>query len=273
MKTVVIVTTYNRPDALRSVLRSLLNQSVAADEIVIADDGSTQDTADCIAEFSGHFHVQHAWQPDQGFRAASARNLAVAHSRSPYIIFLDGDCIVPPDFIERHLRLAEPGWFVAGNRILLSNELTRQTLAHQESVADWPLWQWAWQTWRGRCNRWLPRLYLPGQFWRKQRPARWQQARTCNLALWREDFEQVNGFDETYNGWGHEDADLAIRLIRHGVFHKEGRFATAVFHLWHPENDRSHLNENTQRLLAILNSQEIQAKLGLNQHQDFPAST
>ena len=273
MKVVAIVTTYNRPDALRQVLASLANQSVMPDEVVVADDGSTQSTADCIAEFQGRLPLKHAWQADQGFRAAAARNMAVATSDADYLIFLDGDCIVAQDFIEKHLRLAETGWFVAGNRILLSSQLTDEVLANDLPVASWSMLQWLWQSWQGRCNRWLPRLYVPGQTWRKQRPTRWQQARTCNLAMWRQDFEQINGFDETYNGWGHEDADLAVRLIRQGVRHKEGRYATAVFHLWHPESDRSQTAENVSRLQAILASQEIRAKLGLSQHTTAPPKT
>jgi predicted glycosyltransferase involved in capsule biosynthesis len=76
----------------------------------------------------------------------------------------------------------------------------------------------------------------------------------------------VNGFDESYAGWGHEDADLAVRLIRQGVRRKDGRFATAVLHLWHRENDRSQLEENVQRLDAIISSQRIQARQGLSQY-------
>jgi glycosyltransferase involved in cell wall biosynthesis len=266
MKTAVIVTTYNRPQALRLVLNSLASQTVPADQIVVADDGSTQSTAECIAEFQGKLPLQHAWQADLGFRAAAARNMAVSRSDADYLIFLDGDCIVPSDFVEKHQRLAEQGWFVAGNRILLSERLTENVLASEAGIHAWSTWQWLWQSFVGGCNRWSPKLFIPGQIWRKQRPTRWQQARTCNLGLWRHDFDQVNGFDETYNGWGHEDADLAVRMIRQGVLHKEGRFATAVFHLWHEENDRSQTQENEARLKTILSSSEIQAKRGLSQH-------
>ncbi len=266
MKTAVIVTTYNRPQALRLVLNSLANQSVPADQVVVADDGSTQSTAECIAGFQAKMPLHHAWQADQGFRAAAARNLAVSRSDADYLIFLDGDCIVPPDFIEKHQRLAEAGWFVAGNRILLAQRLTHDVIERQADIASWSTWRWLWQSCLGECNRWMPRIFMPGQSWRKQRPTRWQQARTCNLALWRKDFQQVNGFDETYNGWGHEDADLAVRLIRQGVFHKEGRFATAVFHLWHAENDRTQTLENETRLQTILSNSEIRATLGLSQH-------
>jgi predicted glycosyltransferase involved in capsule biosynthesis len=80
----------------------------------------------------------------------------------------------------------------------------------------------------------------------------------------------VNGFDESYQGWGHEDADLAVRLIRHGVHYKNGRFALTVLHLWHAENDRSQLPENLARLDAILQGTHTQAPVGLAQHP--PAS-
>lgn len=268
MRITVIVTTYNKPDALRLVLNSLACQTLPAHEIVVADDGSTDETAECIASFKYQLPLHHAWQVDQGFRAGTARNLAVSRSSSEYLIFLDGDCIPPRQFIENHRRLAEPGWFVAGNRILLTERFSQSVLSECLDMTAWSPLEWLWQSMLGHCNRWLPSVYLPGDFWRKLRPKKWQQARTCNLALWRQDFERINGFNEAYNGWGHEDADLAVRLIRQGILHKEGRFASAVYHLWHAESDRTRTAENVRRLNAILTNDEIRAKLGLDQHQN-----
>lgn len=268
MKPSVIVTTYNRPDALACVLRALAAQDDQGFEVLVADDGSTQDTALLIQNIANGFPVSllHVWQEDAGFRAGAARNRACAQATGDYLIFLDGDCIPLPDFITRHKQLAEHGWFVAGNRILLSETFTIQALTQAMPLHQRSKLQWLKDRWRGRINRWLPLIGMTDGVWRKRSPQRWQGARTCNLAVWQEDFAAVNGFDEAYAGWGHEDADLAIRLLRKGIQRKDGRFGTAVLHLWHRENDRSHLQENQRRLEHILASQRIQAQRGLNQY-------
>jgi glycosyltransferase involved in cell wall biosynthesis len=263
----IIVTTYNRPDALRAVLASLAAQTDTAFEVLVADDGSRQETAVAVAEAAIDFLVSlvHLWQSDTGFRAAAARNLAVAASRGDYLVFVDGDCVLRPDFVARHRALAEAGWFVAGNRVLLSQDFTAKALQtplvalHGDSRLSW-----LGRRFSGAINRWLPLCFLPGNGWRKRQPQRWQGARTCNLALWRSDFDAINGFDEAFQGWGHEDADLAIRLLHAGVQRKDGRFATAVLHLWHRENDRSNLAENERRLAEILAGDRRRAAVGID---------
>ncbi len=268
MKASVIVTTYNRPDALAIVLRGLAGQDDRDFEVLIADDGSRPDTAQLVQRLASGFPVllKHVWQVDKGFRAGAARNRACAQASGAYIIFIDGDCVPLPNFVSRHKLLAEQGWFVAGNRILLSETFTSEALSQALPLHQRSKLEWLRDRWRGRINRWLPLLQLGNTSWRKKSPQRWQGARTCNLALWREDFMAVNGFDEAYAGWGHEDADLAVRLIRRGVQRKDGRFATAVMHLWHRENDRSQLLENVKRLEQILASHRIQAQIGLDQY-------
>lgn len=264
----VIVTTYNRPDALQAVLRSLAAQVDRDFEVLVADDGSRDDTAAAIAALAGDFPVplRHLWQADDGFRAAAARNLAVAASAGDYLVFVDGDCVLRPDFVARHRALAESGWFVAGNRVLLSEMFTQHAMQQAAPLHVNSRLNWLRQRLRGAINRWLPLCFVPGQSWRKRQPTRWQGARTCNLALWRADFDAVNGFDEAFQGWGHEDADLAIRLLHAGVRRKDGRFATAVLHLWHRENDRSKLLENERRLAEILASDRRRALVGIDSY-------
>ena len=268
MKISVVVTTYNRPQALSLVLSALLAQRQPPFEILIADDGSGEPTRQLIRHMAkdADVPIRHLWQTDDGFRAASARNMAVAAAQGELIIFLDGDCIPRTDFTDQHARLAQAGWFVAGSRILLSQALTDRAEAQQWPMHQWGRWAWLGQNFSGQTNRWLPLLNVPGQGWRRRQPRHWQSARTCNMAVWRNDLVAVNGFDESYQGWGHEDADLAVRLIRHGVHYKNGRFALTVLHLWHAENDRSLLPENVARLDAILKGTHTQAPVGLAQH-------
>jgi len=265
----VIVTTYNRADALDAVLRSLARQTDADFEVVVADDGSKAATAEPIAAWKakiGH-RVEHVWHEDHGFRAAEIRNRAILASRGAYCIFLDGDCIVRPDFVAIHRRLAEPGWFVTGNRILLSRELTAKVLREKLTPETWTFAGWLAERWRGGVNRLSALLRLPLGPARRLRKNAWRGARSCNLAIWRRDLDRVDGFDADYSGWGKEDSDIIVRLLHAGVRRKDGNFATGVIHLWHAEADRSRLPDNERKLAGILAGDRIRAQRGLTSLQ------
>lgn len=261
----VVVTTYNREDALAAVLRSLAPQTDADFEVIVADDGSGPGTAALIQAWKakvGH-RIEHVWHDDNGFRAAEIRNRAILASRGAYCIFLDGDCVVRRDFVATHRRLAERGWFVTGNRILLSPALTSNVLRDTLAPERWGLGRWLAERWRGGVNRLSALLHLPLGPLRRLRRTAWQGARSCNLAIWRADLDRVDGFDADYAGWGKEDSDLIVRLLHAGIRRKDGVFATGVIHLWHAEADRSQLNDNERKLAGILAGDSVRAQRGL----------
>jgi glycosyltransferase involved in cell wall biosynthesis len=271
----VVTTTYNRPDALRAVLDALAVQDDPRFEVVIADDGSREDThamlAACASEAPrapGLERLVHAWHPDDGFRAAAARNMAVAASRGEYLVFLDGDCVPRPDFVSRHRALAERGYMVTGSRVLMSPELTADVLAGRLDgpLARRPLSWWIGQRLRRRANKALPLLRFPDSPLRRYRSVAWRRVKSCNLAIWRDDYAAVDGFDESFVGWGHEDADLVLRLARHGVKRKGGAFSTEVLHLWHRENPRGNESENRARVEARFGSGQVVSTVGLSAH-------
>ena len=262
----VIVTTYNWETALESCLNSLFAQQDLDFEILIADDGSKDTTRLLINELAKKSPVTltHCYHQDKGFRAGTIRNKAVVASVGEYLVFIDGDCVVLPNFIQRHRALMQHGYFVAGNRVLLNQTLTAEVLSTQLPLQKQPFLRFLHWRLQGKINRLLPLLYLPVQTLRLQRPYYWQQAMTCNLAVWKADFITVNGFDQLFEGWGYEDSDLVIRLIHAGIYRKEGRFAVPVLHLWHKQNDRSEQQSNYQRLLERLEKPEfIRAVHGL----------
>ncbi|HEY7658449.1 MAG TPA: glycosyltransferase family 2 protein [Burkholderiales bacterium] len=268
MRTAVIITTYNTPKALAAVLEGYLAQDAHDFELIVADDGSTDDTRRVIEDYArrAQFPLHHVWQEDRGFRAAAARNRALAAARADYIIFSDGDCVPSRHFVATHRRLAEPGRFLAGNRVLLSARLTERVLRERLPIHEWSRWQWL-QMWATRdAKRIWPLLILPDGDFRKVRPRRWYGVKTCNLSAWRSDLAAVNGLDETYTGWGLEDSDLVIRLLHAGVLHKSARFATPVFHLWHRESDRGRLPANQRLLDDLVASLRTRAPLGLDQY-------
>jgi glycosyltransferase involved in cell wall biosynthesis len=262
----VIVSTYNREDALHAVLRALSHQSDRNFEIVVADDGSGPATARLVREWALRtaLPIKHVWHDDHGFRLSDIRNRGIRESAGLYIVFLDGDCIARPNFVARHRRLSEPGWFVTGTRILLSPQLTDCILRQRLEPESWGLARWLSPRVRGELNRFAPLLDLRLGAMRKLTAWRWRGARGSNMAFWRADLEKVDGFDASFSGWGREDSDLFIRLIRAGVRRKDGRFATGVLHLWHPEADRSRLAENDRQLDEVLNSTRTRARRGLS---------
>jgi glycosyltransferase involved in cell wall biosynthesis len=273
MRLAVVMTTYNRPDALGAVLRALAVQTDVDFEVVVADDGSGPATAAAIRDAArtprapGYRRLLHAWHPDDGFRAAAVRNLAVAASQGAYLVFLDGDCLPRPDFLARHRLLAEPGYMVTGSRVLLSQALSLDALQQPGSadpIERRPLHWWLRRRLAGDANKAVPLLRVGDSPLRHYRKVAWRRIKSCNLAVWRRDFAAVDGFDEVFVGWGHEDADLALRLARAGVRRKGGAFSTEVFHLWHPDNPRGQEGENRRRVEARMIEGRVVSERGVS---------
>jgi glycosyltransferase involved in cell wall biosynthesis len=270
----VIVPTYNREDALDAVLRGLARQRDRDFEAIIADDGSGPATATLIQSWTPRLGAElvHVRHDDKGFRAAEIRNRAILASRGVYCIFLDGDCIPRPDFVAAHRALAEPGWFVTGNRVLLSRDLTDMVLKERLEPETWGIGAFLRHRMGGRINRLAPLAPLPLGPLRKLHPQIWQGARSCNLGVWRADVDRVDGFDASFSGWGLEDSDLLVRLMRAGVRRKDGRFATGVLHLWHPPEDRSAMPQNERRLEEVAHAERVRALKGLKSIQAVEAA-
>ncbi|MBL6987956.1 MAG: glycosyltransferase family 2 protein [Methylobacter sp.] len=265
----VIVTTYNWPAALELCLDSLFAQNDRNFEIVIADDGSTPVNQALTQVYCAKspVSIQYVHHDDQGFRAGTIRNKAVAVSQGEYLLFIDGDCVLGPEFIARHRQLAEIGCFVPGNRVLLSESFTQEVIENHIQIYKESLLYFISLRLQNKINRISAFIRLPLGFLRKLQPKKWQKAMTCNLAVWKNDFLRTNGFDELFEGWGYEDSDLVIRLIHAGIKRKEGRFAVPVLHLWHRHNDKSKQDSNYQRLMDRLKQQDfIVAIKGVSQY-------
>jgi GT2 family glycosyltransferase len=265
VKTAFIVLTYNRPDALLQVLRGLAAQCDDRHEVLIADDGSAPTSVEAVLRDLPKFRcpVRHIWHPDIGFTASRARNMAAAQSNADYLVFLDGDCVPNPDFVEAHEKLRESGCFVNGNRVLLSQSLTLKVVAQEVNLqhARWP----SWIRWRlsGDANKVVHLIFCPNAPFRKEQHFRWKQIRSCNFGVWRDDFVRVNGFDESFQGWGHEDADLVLRLHHAGLQRKNGFCASEVYHLWHKENSRNNEPSNRNLVIQRMQSNIVRAVKGV----------
>ena len=262
----LVVTTYNRPDALRAVIEACFAQSDRDFEIIIADDGSGAPTRECIEALKARapLPLSHVWQEDLGFRASMSRNRGIAAARGDYIVILDGDCVPQTDFIARHRALAQPNCMVTGSRILLDEETTRRVLKDNTPLQELDKRALLRLRLHGAINKVLPLLVKLPDAGREYRKFSWRRIKSCNMGMWRADLEKVNGFDESFVGWGHEDADVAVRLHNAGVKRKDGAFATEVFHLWHREAQRDQESSNRKIVLEREIDKTTQATKGLN---------
>lgn len=267
MKISFVVLTYNRTETLLPVLRSLAEQCGEGHEVIVADDGSNALEVDLLYKNCPAFQcpVRHVWHPDAGFTAAAARNLAAHHASGDYLVFLDGDCVPNKSFVKAQTRLAERGHFVNGSRVLLNARLTAKVISHEVDLLRQSTAFWLKARVQGDSNKLLHMLYWPWSVFRVKQGFKWIGIRSCNMAIWRDDFFAVNGFDETFEGWGHEDADLVLRLSHLGVLRKNGFWATEVYHLWHRESQRDRESVNRSKVLERIQTRLVVAEKGLRE--------
>lgn len=244
MKTSLIITTYNRPDALSAVLRTVKWQRLLPDEVLIADDGSNDATRQMIAQYQQDYPVplKHIWQPDNGFRAAESRNRAIAAAQGDYLITIDGDMLLDPHFIADHIRVAQKGVFVQGSRVLLNADKTQELL----QTADFSLPKWYQSGVLKRHAAW--RLLPLSIYIARKKTQNIRGVRTCNCSFFREDALAINGFNNDFVGWGREDSEFMVRFFNNGGMRVNLKFAGIAFHLWHNEQPRQALAENDRRL-------------------------
>lgn len=258
LKVSLIITTYNRKEALELVLKSVLKQSVMPKEVIIGDDGSREDTANLISSYKEKFPIPliHCWHEDKGFRLSEIRNLAIRNSSYEYLIMVDGDVILHRDFIKSHMKAAEKGFFIQGSRVLLSEAKTQKALLLQKMAFGWFE--------KGVENRLnaISSGILSTIFIKKSKS--YLGVRGCNMAFWKEDVEMVNGFNEDFTGWGREDSEFVVRLINNGIYRKNLKFRGVVYHLYHQENNRRMLPQNDLILQNAIEKKLKYCENGLN---------
>jgi GT2 family glycosyltransferase len=169
------------------------------------------------------------------------------------------------DFIAQHKLLAQSGFLVNGSRVLLSAQLSSDVISEGVDIVGRSWMFWLLQRIHGRASKLTGLMRLPDGPYRCRRKFSFKGIRSCNLAMWRADFERVDGFDESFVGWGHEDADLVLRLNHSGVRRKNGFCSTEVFHLWHPEAARDQESHNAHLVLDRFKSRLTRAKRGYSQ--------
>lgn len=226
----MIVPTYERPRELRLVLEGLRRQRATDFEVIVADDGSGPETRGMIDAVRRDFPVplHHVRHDDDGFRAAAIRNRAIERSSGETLVFIDGDCVPFPGFLEAHRAAREPGRYITGQRMRLdeprSAALTTSRVRRGHLAALAP------PTERAREAGEIFRAAVHRLKRKRGRP----KLLTCNASVDRADVLAINGFDERFVGWGGEDDDFGRRLRRIGLRPKSVIGRARLLHLYHP---------------------------------------
>ena len=242
--TSIIISTYNSPEWLEKVLHGYNNQTYRHFEIVIADDGSQQDTLDLIQQMQSkvYYNIIHVWHEDNGFQKSKILNKAIVKCATPYIIMSDGDCIPRTDFVEQHVKFRERGYFLSGGYFMLNMEASQAITT--KDVYEGNCFNISWLKERRikaslKSNKltssgftsWLFNNLTPTK-------ASWNGH---NSSGWKDDILAVNGFDQRMQ-YGGQDRELGERLINFGIKSKQIRYSAICVHLDHK---RGYKNEES----------------------------
>ena len=260
MTTTLLISTYNFPMALNLCLESVTRQTVMPGEIVVADDGSKDETRRVVEYWQSRLTcpVRHVWQEDKGFRLAEIRNKALAAAKGEYIIQIDGDIIMERHFIADHLRLAKRGTFVCGSRSRIAEHYTNR-LKEGEKIHFSFFRPGLFDRMNAlRCPMLTPLFYT------------YNHLRGCNMAYWKDDIYEINGYDEVIASYGYEDEDVQERLKRIGRKKVFVKFMCIEYHVWHPEHPTKHDLAETRKLIDRNNELNVvRVEHGLDKHVDI----
>ena len=245
----LIITTYNWKSALELVILSSLRQSYLPVEIIIADDGSRDDTRKLIELLNkkSSIPIIHSWHEDEGFRAAKARNKAIAMANSDYIILVDGDMILHKDFIYDHCSFSKPGFFVQGIRAKLSSKKVKKLFKLRQ--INFNTFENGIKNKRNNVRSSILSFMFSGT----RLFNRLKMLQTCNMAFYKKDCIKINGFNEDFVGWGREDSEFGARLINLGCKRRDLRFKGIGYHIHHEGVSRVMLDKNHKIFLDTVN--------------------
>jgi len=229
----VIISTYNNPAWLEKVLWGYCHQSLKPDEIIVADDGSREETRLLIESFSNRLPIKQVWHEDNGFRKTKILNKALSVATADYLIFTDQDCVPREDFVATHLHFAKKGYFLSGGYFKLPMDISLKI--SQEDIISCRAFSLKWLKAQGlktsfKCTK-LFRSHAFAALMNFITPAKatWNG---CNASGWRADMLKINGFNEQMQ-YGGEDREFGERLFNLGIKSKQIRYSAICLHLDH----------------------------------------
>lgn len=236
-KATLIISVYKDVRNLNCILSALIYQSVKSFDIIISEDGESPEMAKCISERPlMQQRVLHLTQDDVGFRKTRALNRAVIAARTELLVFIDGDCVPHPRFMEGHISRNKPRTVSVGRRVELGPSYSERLIVDPSLV-----WRWSSNV---RFFKDLVNLHRDGAknpeagvystFLHQIRFFKRPPIVGCNFSANKSDLERVNGFNEEYTSIGTgEDTDLDWRLHASGCINQDVKHITPVFHLFH----------------------------------------
>lgn len=271
MKVSLIVSTYNRADALEAVLVSICNLAINPSQVIIADDGSGAETEIIIAKYQkiSSIPILHVWHPDEGFRVAEIRNKALALVKSGYVIMIDGDMILNRYFVKDHLNFAQKSFFIQGKRFLLTEKKTIELLT-DPSTPFIPQWGDPDNEHRLEKRLFAFRSPLLCRLTSRRFKRKVHGLRACNMSFFYEDLVRINGFNNLFTGWGVEDLELVERLFNAGIKRKDIAFSALAYHLHHKIESRESLPANKLILTETITNKSMWCENELNKFLDSP---
>jgi glycosyltransferase involved in cell wall biosynthesis len=267
----VIITTYNQPKYLELVLWGFVHQTNPSFEIVIADDGSGEETKNVIEWFKQNTRliIRHVWHEDNGFRKCTILNKAIIAAATDYLLFTDGDCIPRADFIDVHLNRAREGYFLSGGYFKLNDSASEKITP--ESIKNQSPFQRNWLTQNGQ-----PFTYKFLKLINIQWLSRLLNAITTtkptwnghNVSGWKKDIIAVNGYNETMV-YGGLDRELGERLENYGIKGLQIRYSAIVVHLNHPRpyKKKELMDKNRAIRKEVRDKKIVYTPVGINQYQ------
>jgi len=256
----LIITTYNRPDALELVLISILQQTEYPTEIIIADDGSAKTTQKLVEKYQKKMPIplRHCWHSDKGFRLATIRNKAIVMATGEYLIMIDGDMVLHKSFIKDHKNMVRQNAFVQGKRVLLGQKLSLQAIQNQQIEFNF-----FHKEVKNKLNT-LRMPFLANWLLGPTHPTK--GVRGCNMAFWRKDVILINGFNEDFVGWGREDSEFVARLSHAGIKRINFKFGAIAYHLYHENQKKMTPKENDALLEKTLAQKSVWCERGIKQY-------
>ncbi|MGQ7944782.1 glycosyltransferase family 2 protein [Flavobacterium sp. WC2509] len=256
----LITPTYNWPEALELLLLSILNQTIIPNEVIIADDGSNENTKELIKKFQSTFPVPliHIWHEDNKNQKPKIMNKGIAAAKYDYIIEIDGDIIMNKYFIEDHLSFAEKGIYLYGSRVNIQENFLPELFSKKNIHFNF------FSKGIKKRARTIRIPYLMN--FAKITTERSSKLRGCNMSFWKSDFIKINGFNENLVGWGIDDSEMIQRLHNIEINGKRLKNTAIAYHIYHKEQSRSQLDINDEILKQTTENKLTFIEKGINQY-------
>jgi glycosyltransferase involved in cell wall biosynthesis len=269
-KVSVIISTYNSSEWLEKVLWGFFEQTEIKFEVIIADDGSREDTRNLINSMRriAPFEIIHIWQADDGFQKCRILNKAIASASGEYLIFTDGDCIPRNDFVAQHIQNAEKSSYLSGAYLKIPMKISQAI--NREDIESQRVFSPAWLLGMGFNSRLkllkLTRSRILGEFLNRLIPVKptWNGN---NSSCFKESIIAVNGFNELMQ-YGGEDCEFGYRLVNYGVKPKRIRYSTIATHLEHSRGyvTQDMLKKNSEIIKITRENKLIWTNVGVNKY-------